>query len=286
MLEKWQIREIVKLALAEDLPFGDITSEIIIPSTLYGRAFFLAKEDLIVCGKSVVEEVFNIIDPEIKIIWQVEEGAEIKEQTKLGFVEGRIKNILKGERVALNFFQHLCGIATYTRKIVKKLTPYCTILLDTRKTLPGLKILQKYAVKIGGGKNHRFSLSDGILIKDNHIKALGGIKEVIQRLKNTPHYLKIEIEIKSLEELEILLKSEAPVDIVLLDNFSIEDLKEAVKMIKTNKSHIKIEASGGITFENIEIIAKTGVDYISSGALTHSVKSVDISLKIETIYNY
>jgi len=286
MLEKWQIREIVKLALAEDLPFGDITSEIIIPSTLYGRAFFLAKEDLIVCGKSVVEEVFNIIDPEIKIIWQVEEGTEIKAQTKLGFVEGRIKSILKGERVALNFFQHLCGIATYTRKIVKKLTPYCTILLDTRKTLPGLKILQKYAVKVGGGKNHRFSLSDGILIKDNHIKALGGIKEVIQRLKNTPHYLKIEIEIKSLEELEVLLKSEAPVDVVLLDNFSIEDLKEAVKMIKTNKSHIKIEASGGITFENIETIAKIGVDYISSGALTHSVKSVDISLKIETIYNY
>ena len=286
MLEKWQIREIVKLALAEDLPFGDITSEIMIPSTLYGRAFFLAKEDLIVCGKSVVEEVFNIIDPEIKIIWQVEEGAEIKEQTKLGFVEGRIKNILKGERVSLNFFQHLCGIATYTRKIVKKLTPYCTILLDTRKTLPGLKILQKYAVKIGGGKNHRFSLSDGILIKDNHIKALGGIKEVIQRLKNIPHYLKIEIEIKSLEDLEILLKSEAPVDIVLLDNFSIEDLKKAVKMIKTNKSHIKIEASGGITFENIEVIAKTGVDYISSGALTNSVKSADISLKIETIYNY
>lgn len=286
MLEKWKIREIVKSALKEDLPFGDITSEILIPSKLYGKAFFLAKEKLVVCGKPVVEEVFNLIDPEIKITWQVEEGGETEAQTKLGFVEGNIRSILKGERVALNFFQHLCGIATYTRKIVQKLAPYCTILLDTRKTLPGLKILQKYAVRIGGGKNHRFSLSDGILIKDNHIKALGGIKEVIKKLKNTPHYLKVEIEIKSFEELEILLNSEAPVDIILLDNFPAEKLKEAVNIIKSTKPHIKIEVSGGITLENIETIAKTGIDYISSGALTHSVKAVDISLKIDSIYNY
>lgn len=286
MLEKWKIREIIKLALNEDLPFEDITSEILIPSKLYGKAFFLAKEPLVVCGKTVVEEVFNIIDPEIKITWQVEEGAEVEAQTKLGFVEGNIRNILKGERVALNFFQHLCGIATYTRKIVQKLAPYCTILLDTRKTLPGLKTLQKYAVRIGGGKNHRFSLSDGILIKDNHIKALGGIEEVIKKLNNIPHYLKVEIEVKSLNELKFILDSEAPIDIILLDNFPPDKLKEAVEIVKTIKPSIKIEASGGIKFDNIEEIAKTGIDYVSSGALTHSVKAADISLKIETIYNY
>lgn len=284
MLEKWKIKEIVKQALNEDIPFYDITSEILIPSNLYGKAFFLAKEDLVVCGKKIVEEVFNTVDPEIIIHWQIEEGAEVKAQTKLGFVEGNIKNILKGERVALNFFQHLCGIATYTRKIVKKLNPYCTILLDTRKTLPGLKILQKYAVKVGGGKNHRFSLSDGILIKDNHIKALGGIREVIERLKNIPHYLKVEIEVKTLEELMILLNSDVQVDIVLLDNFSEKELKKAVKLIKSAKPHIKIEVSGGITLDNIEKFAQIGVDYISSGSLTHSVKAADISLKIESIY--
>jgi nicotinate-nucleotide pyrophosphorylase (carboxylating) len=284
MLEKWKIKEIVKQALNEDIPFYDITSEILISSNLYGKAFFLAKEDLVVCGKKIVEEVFNTVDPEIKIHWQIEEGAEVKAQTKLGFVEGNIKNILKGERVALNFFQHLCGIATYTRKIVKKLNPYCTILLDTRKTLPGLKLLQKYAVKVGGGKNHRFSLSDGILIKDNHIKAVGGIREVIERLKNIPHYLKVEIEIKSLEELMILLNSDTQVDIVLLDNFSEEELKEAVGLIKSLKPHIKIEVSGGITLDNIEKFVQIGVDYISAGSLTHSVKAADISLKIENVY--
>ncbi len=286
MLEKWKFREIVKIALNEDIPFDDITSEILIPSKLYGRAYFLAKEALVVCGKPVVEEVFNVIDPEIKINWQVEEGAEVSAQTKLGFVEGNIKNILKGERTALNFFQHLSGIATYTRKIVQKLNPYCITLLDTRKTLPGLKMLQKYAVRVGGGKNHRFSLSDGILIKDNHIKALGGIKEVIERLKELPHYLKVEIEVKNLEELKILLSSNAPIDTVLLDNFPEEELKIAVKMIKETKPFIKIEISGGITLENIDKIANLGIDYISSGSLTHSTKAVDISLKIETLYNY
>jgi len=286
MLEKWKIKELVKFALNEDIPFIDITSEIILPSNLYGKAYFLAKEDLVVCGKPIVEEVFNFIDPETKIFWQVEEGAEVKAHTKLGFIEGNIKSILKGERVALNFLQHLSGIATYVRKFTKKLAPYCILLLDTRKNLPGLKILQKYAVKIGGGKNHRFSLSDGILIKDNHIKALGGIEKAIERLKEVPHYLKVEIEVKSLEELKILLNSEAPVDNILLDNFSVDELKEAVKMIKNTKPHIKIEVSGGISLENIENFKELDIDYVSSGTLTHSVKAVDISLKIETIYNY
>ncbi len=284
MIEKWQIRKIVEIALSEDIPFTDITSEILIPPNLNGRAFFIAKEDLVVCGKPVVEEVFNLLDPEIKIVWQVEEGAEIKAKTKLGFVEGKIHSILKGERVALNFLQHLSGIATYTRKLVKKLSPYCSILLDTRKTIPGLRILQKYAVKVGGGKNHRFSLSDGILIKDNHIKALGGIQEVINKLANLPHYLKVEIEVKSLEELKILLESKAKIDVILLDNFSLEDLKKAKKLIKLKKPDLKIEISGGVNLENIEKFKELEIDYISSGALTHSIKAVDITLKIENIY--
>ncbi len=281
MLEKWQIRKLIEAAFYEDIPFCDITSEFLISDNAVGRAYFLAKKDLIVCGKPVVEEVFNFIDPEIKIDWQVKEGEEVKAYTKLGFVEGLIKSILKAERIALNFFQHLSGIATYTRVIVKKIEPYHTTLLDTRKTLPGWKMLQKYAVKVGGGQNHRFSLSDGILIKDNHIKALGGIKEVFNRLKKLPHYLKVEIEVKSLEELEIILKSKAPIDIVLLDNFSLEDIKKAISLIKKYKSNIKTEVSGGITLENVENYAKLGIDYISSGALTHSVKAVDISLKLE-----
>lgn len=286
MLEKWKIKKILEIALNEDIPFFDITSEFLIPSNLYGKAYFLAKESLVVCGKPVVEEVFNLVDPNIKITWEVEEGAEVEAKTKLGFIEGNIKSILKSERVALNFFQHLSGIATYVRKFTKELTPHCILLLDTRKTIPGLKILQKYAVKIGGGKNHRFSLSDGILIKDNHIKALGGINKVIEKLKNLPHYLKVEIEIKSLEELKTLLASEAPVDNILLDNFPIDELKEAIKLIRQNKPHIKIEISGNINLNNVKNFKNLDIDYISSGALTHSVKAVDISLKIESIYNY
>jgi nicotinate-nucleotide pyrophosphorylase (carboxylating) len=283
MLENWQIKEIIKTAFYEDLPFSDLTTELLIPSEIKGEAYFLAKEDLVVCGTPIAEEVFKFLDPEIKIKWSVKEGEEVKAFTKLGLVKGKIKSILKAERIALNLLQHLSGIATYTRKIVKILSGYKTTLLDTRKTLPGLKALQKYAVRIGGAQNHRFSLSDGILIKDNHIKALGGIKKVIDRLKSGkfPHYLKIEIEVSSLEEIKLLLQEKAPVDILLLDNFSLEEVKEALALIKSYKTDIKTEISGGITLENIEEYAKLGVDFISSGALTHSVKAVDISLKVK-----
>ncbi len=281
MPENWQIKKLVETAFFEDIPFCDVTSELLIPENIKGKAYFLAKEDLVVCGKPVVEEVFGFVDKNLIITWLVEEGEEVRAYTKLGFVEGSIKNILKAERIALNFFQHLSGIATYTRKVVKILAPYNTVLLDTRKTLPGWKVLQKYAVKIGGAQNHRFSLSDGILIKDNHIKALGGINEVLKKLKKLPHYLKVEIEVKSLAELEVLLDTKAPVDVVLLDNFSLEDVKKAISLIKQKGAQIKIEISGGITLKNIKKYAHAGVDYISSGALTHSVKAVDISLKLE-----
>lgn len=282
-METWQIREIVLKALEEDLPFGDITTELLIPPNLYGRAFFLAKSDLVICGEPLAEATFKEIDEEIKITWLYPEGVEVKAGTKFGYAEGRVKSLLKGERVALNFLQHLSGIATLARKMTKILQGK-TLLLDTRKTLPGLKVLQKYAVRIGGGKNHRFSLSDGILIKDNHIKALSGLGKVLEKLKNLPHYLKVEIEVKSFEELEAILKSEAPVEIVMLDNFSPEDIKKALELIQKSGKKIKIEVSGGIREENLKIFASLGVDYISSGALTHSVKASDISFKLEEVW--
>lgn len=281
MLNRWQIREIVKRALEEDLYFGDLTTELVIKEDKVCRAYFLAKEFLVVCGLPVVEEVFFLIDPEVKITWKVREGEEVEPFTKFGTVEGRAKSILKAERVSLNFLQHLSGIATYTRKIVKKISNHNTILLDTRKTLPGLKILQKYAVRVGGGQNHRFSLSDGILIKDNHLKLIGGIENLSQVLKDIPHYLKVEVEVKTLKELKLILQQNLPIDLVMLDNFKPEEITEALKLIRQFKPGLKIEVSGGIKLENAEEIAKLGVDYISSGSLTHSVKAVDISLKIE-----
>lgn len=282
-MEPWQIKEIVLKALEEDLPFGDKTTELLIPSNFYGKAYFLAKSNLVICGEPLAEAVFKEIDPEVKIIWHYPEGSEIKSFTRFGYVEGKVQSLLKGERVALNFLQHLSGIATKVRQMVHILKN-STLLLDTRKTLPGLKILQKYAVKIGGGKNHRFSLSDGILIKDNHIKALGGLKETLNKIKVVPHYLKVEIEIKNLHELIILLESKTKVDVVLLDNFSLEELKEALTLIKTKKPALEVEVSGGISEENLEIYNQFEINYISSGALTHSVKAVDISFKIEEIW--
>lgn len=283
-MESWQIREIVHRALQEDLPFGDKTTEYLIPSRLKGKAFFLAKEELVLCGTPVAETVFKEVDSSLKINWYYQEGEEVPSKTKLGEVEGRVQSLLKGERVALNFLQHLSGLATKVRKMVNSLSGGATLLLDTRKTLPGLKILQKYAVRVGGGANHRFSLSDGILIKDNHIKALGGLKEVLQKLQGLPHYLRIEIEIKDFQELELLLESQGRIDCVLLDNFTPEEIKRALKLIREKRPYLEVEVSGGIREDNIREYGDLGVNYISSGALTHSVKAVDISFKIEEVW--
>lgn len=282
-MENWQIKEIVIRALQEDLPFGDKTTEKLIPSNLWGKAYFLAKSSLVICGEALAEMVFKEIDPEIKIEWLYPEGSLIEAFTKFGFVQGKVQSLLKGERVALNFLQHLSGIATFTKKMIRKLNN-SILLLDTRKTLPGLKILQKYAVKIGGGENHRFSLSDGILIKDNHIKALGGLENTLAKLKKLPHYLRVEIEIKSLQELKILLESKVKIDVVLLDNFSLDDLKKAIKLIREAKPNLLIEVSGGINENTIEMYKELDINYISSGALTHSVKAVDISFKIDSVW--
>ena len=283
-MNKWQISEIVQKALSEDLPFEDLTSELLVEDNLHGEAYFLAKEDLVVCGIPVVEEVFQQVDGTVEISFKVKEGEEVSKGTKFGFARGKVRSLLKGERVALNFLQHLSGIATVVRRMQKKLSPYGITLLDTRKTLPGLKVLQKYAVRVGGGKNHRFSLSDGLLIKDNHIKACGGLEKVLEKLNQIPHYAAVEIEVKSLNELSLILESEANISAVLLDNFSQKDLAEALDMIKRSGKKVLVEASGGVKEENLDRFLIQGVDYLSSGAITHSVKAVDISFKVDKVW--
>jgi len=283
-LNKWQISEIVQKALSEDLPFEDLTSELLVEDNLHGEAYFLAKEDLVVCGIPVVEEVFQQVDGTVELYFEVSEGEEVPKGTKFGFARGKVKSLLKGERVALNFLQHLSGIATVVRRMQKKLSPYGIILLDTRKTLPGLKVLQKYAVRVGGGQNHRFSLSDGLLIKDNHIKACGGLEKVLEKLGRTPHYAAVEIEVKSLTELSLILESEANISAVLLDNFSQKDLEKALDMIKRSGKKLLVEVSGGVKEENLDKFLIPGIDYLSSGAITHSVKAVDISFKLDKVW--
>ena len=283
-MNKWQISEIVQKALSEDLPFEDLTSELLIEDNLYGEAYFLAKEDLVVCGIPVVEEVFQQVDGTVELSFKVKEGEEVSKGTKFGFARGKVKSLLKSERVALNFLQHLSGIATMVRRMQKKLSLYGITLLDTRKTLPGLKVLQKYAVRVGGGQNHRFSLSDGLLIKDNHIKACGGLEKVLEKLNRTPHYAAVEIEVKSLTELSLILECEANISAVLLDNFSQKDLEKALDMIKKSGKKVLVEVSGGVKEENLDRFLIPGIDYLSSGAITHSVKAVDISFKIDKVW--
>lgn len=283
-MNKWQISEIVQKALSEDLPFEDLTSELLVEDNLHGEAYFLAKEDLVVCGIPVVEEVFQQVDGTVELSFKVKEGEEVSKGTKFGVARGKVKSLLKAERVALNFLQHLSGIATMVRRMQKKLSPYGISLLDTRKTLPGLKVLQKYAVRVGGGQNHRFSLSDGILIKDNHIKACGGLEKVLEKLNRTPHYAAVEIEVKSLTELSLILESEANISAVLLDNFSQKDLAKALDMIKKSGKKVLVEVSGGVKEENLDQFLIPGIDYLSSGAITHSVKAVDISFKLDKVW--
>jgi len=283
-MQAWQIGKIVERALLEDLPFEDLTSELLIEDELHGEAYFLAKENLVVCGIPVVEAVFRKIDEKVELFFQVKEGEEVLKGTKFGIARGKVKSLLKGERVALNFLQHLSGIATAVRRMQKKLSPYNIILLDTRKTIPGLKLLQKYAVRVGGGQNHRFSLSDGILIKDNHIKACGGLKKVLEKLNKVPHYIAVEIEVKNLNELSLVLKSEANISAVLLDNFSKEDIALALTMIKKSGKKILVEVSGGVKEESLDNFLIEGINFVSSGEITHSVKAVDISFKVKKVW--
>lgn len=270
------ISNLILDALEEDIGTGDITTELTVDNSLRGRAFIKCKEDGILCGSEVVKMVFLLLDNSLELELLKKDGEEITVGEKVVVIKGKIKSILMGERVALNFLSHLSGIATMTNKFVRVL-PTSTKLLDTRKTLPGLRTLEKYAVKIGGGKNHRFGLYDGILIKDNHIIASGGIRQAVERVKkNAPHYMKIEVEAFSLEDVEEAL--DAGADIILLDNMNIETIKEAINVINRRA---KIEVSGGINSNNIHLLAELPIDFISVGAITHSAKALDFSLSLE-----
>lgn len=266
--------ENIRRALNEDLQYGDITTESVVFEDRLAKVDIIAKEDGVVAGIEVFKMVFKILG-KVEVSFYIKDGEEVKKGEKFGEVYGDAKNILSGERVALNYMQRMCGIATLTRAFTKKLEGTRTKLLDTRKTTPNMRLFEKYAVKVGGGTNHRFGLNDGVMIKDNHIEAAGGIKNaVFLARKNSPFVRKIEVEVENIDQLKEAL--EAKVDIIMLDNMNIDMLKESVELIGDKA---EIEASGNVTLETIEEIAKTGVDFISTGAVTHSFKVLDISMK-------
>ncbi len=266
------IKDLFVRALSEDIGKKDITTDLVIPVNKSIKAVILAKQDCAICGLAVALYVFKLIDKNIRFKALVKEGASVKKGKILAKVEGRARSILTAERVALNFLSMLSAVSTKTRKFVEAALPYKAKIIDTRKTIPGLRILEKYAVRIGGGFNHRMYLDDMVLVKDNHLKVVGGI----DRLPKIKSPEKIEIEVKNIKEFKQALNLKP--DIIMLDNMSIEDMKRAVRL--KHGSPVKIEASGGITLNNVKQVASTGVDMISIGALTHSLDSVDISLEI------
>lgn len=296
MLNKSKIINLVREALKEDIGSGDITTNSLIPKELKIKAVILSKEDGVICGLEVAEMVFNLLDQKVRFLPAVKDGAQISKGQEVAYLEGSAKGILTGERTALNFLSRLSGISTLTNQFVEKVANYKAKIFDTRKTTPNLRYLEKYAVKTGGGFNHRFGLYDQVLIKENHLSVLNKgniIPQVINLArKKVQKNIKIEIEVQNLEEFNQALKSQP--DIIMLDNMNEEEIKEAVKIrdkslpykdrkdYPVDKSGINlfIEVSGGVNLENVEKIASTGVDIISVGALTHSAKSLDFSLDV------
>jgi len=279
---KRKAEELVDHALAEDWAWGDVTTQALIPPEAEGKATFIAKSAGIVAGIEVVHLVFARVDSSLGFRALLNDGDRLQRGTGIANIEGRVGSILRGERVALNFLQRLSGIATETSRYVEAVRGTKARIVDTRKTTPGLRFLEKYAVKAGGGQNHRLHLGDGILIKDNHLAALRArgldLKAAIDLArKNAPHTLKIEVEVTTVEEAGEAVVAGA--DIVMLDNMSVEEMRRAMKSIG---GRVLVEASGGVTLDNVKSVAETGVDLISVGALTHSVKALDISLELET----
>jgi nicotinate-nucleotide pyrophosphorylase (carboxylating) len=271
------INNLIEQALAEDIGSGDITTEAIIAENDISPAVILAKQDLLLAGIATCREVFFYIDSAVQFMPFARDGERVSAGTELARLSGSTRALLMGERVALNFLQHLSGIATLTSKYVDKIAGTKARMLDTRKTIPGLRQLEKYAVRMGGGKNHRMGLYDMVLIKDNHIKAAGGITNAVTRVREKlQDRLKIEVETGSLDEVREALA--VKVDILMLDNMSLDMMRDAVKIIS---GKAMVEASGNVTLETVRAIAETGVDFISSGSLTHSAPAADISMKIK-----
>ena len=273
------IDDLIKLAFAEDIGDGDHTTLCCIPATEMGKSQLIIKEDGVLAGVEMARRVFKAFDPELKMTVFIEDGAEVKKGDIAFVVEGKVQSLLQTERLMLNIMQRMSGIATTTRKYVKQLEGTKTHVLDTRKTTPGMRMIEKEAVHIGGGMNHRIGLFDMILLKDNHVDFAGGISKAINRaheyLKEKGKNLKIEIEVRNFDELEEALQT-GGIDRIMLDNFTPENTREAVRRVA---GRVELESSGGITFDTLRDYAECGVDYISVGALTHSVKSLDMSFK-------
>lgn len=271
------VRKLIEEALAEDIGPGDVTSNAVIPEESTATAEIIAKQDLVLAGILIAREVFRKLDPWVQFTLLAHDGSRVPSGSLIAQVQGRTRALLAGERVALNLLQHLCGIATLTAKFTEVLKGSRAEILDTRKTLPGLRALEKYAVRMGGGRNHRFGLYDGVLIKDNHIAAAGGIIKAMANVRKKVHpLLMIEVEVKTLDEVREALAAGATM--VLLDNMTPAMMKQAVSIVA---GRIPVEASGNVTLETVKAIADTGVDFISSGSLTHSAPAADISMKIQ-----
>lgn len=267
--------EMILSALREDITSEDITTNSVMPDYCLGEVELICKQDGIIAGLGVFKRVFELLDKETEVTFFAKDGDKVENGQLLGKVKGDIRVLLSGERTALNYLQRMSGIATYTRTIADLLKGTQTKLLDTRKTTPNMRVFEKYAVKVGGGYNHRFNLSDGVLLKDNHIGAAGSVKEAVRMAKEyAPFVRKIEVEVENLQMLKEAL--EAGADIIMLDNMSVEDMKEAVRLCK---GKAETECSGNVTKENVAKLTDIGVDYISSGALTHSSPILDLSLK-------
>ncbi|WP_018759456.1 carboxylating nicotinate-nucleotide diphosphorylase [Paenibacillus terrigena] len=273
------LRDQIRAWLQEDIGTGDVTTAFTIPVGAQSKGIIHAKEAGVIAGIPVAQLVFEIVDPTLTCYAQVEDGQYVDKGTTLIIVEGSTHSILTGERLALNLMQRLSGIATKTRKFVDALEGLPTRLVDTRKTTPGHRALEKYAVRVGGGANHRFGLYDAVMIKDNHIKGAGGIIPAVERARmNIPHTMKIEVEVEDFDQLEEALQAKA--DIIMFDNMSPSRMAEAVRRVKSRAPHIVTEASGGITLESIREKAESGVEVISVGGLTYSVAALDISLDL------
>lgn len=275
-INRQYLEQLIDRCLAEDIGPGDITTDSVVPPELVTTGFIKARQEGVVAGLPVAGAVFRRLDPELVFNPLVAEGADVDAGTVLVRLEGRARSILTGERLALNFLQRLSGVATITRRLVRLVDGYPVRLVDTRKTTPGLRVLEKYAVRVGGGHNHRLGLFDAVLIKDNHIRAAGGIRQAVERARQAlPHTVKIEVETEDLAGVAEAL--EAGADIIMLDNMDTGTMARAVEMVR---GRALLEASGGITGQTLPAVAATGVDVISVGALTHSAPALDISLDL------
>ena len=272
---KMQADQLIRMALQEDITSEDVSTNAVMPTEVKGTVDLIAKEDGIIAGLDVYARVFQMLDEKTEIDFKCKDGDEVKKGELMATLTGDIRVLLSGERVALNYLQRMSGIATYTHSVAMLLEGTKTKLLDTRKTTPNMRIFEKYAVRVGGGQNHRYNLSDGVLLKDNHIGAAGSVTKAIQMAKAyAPFVRKIEIEVETLEQVKEAV--EAGADIIMLDNMTPEVMKQAVELID---GRAQTECSGNITKENIQKIREIGVDFVSSGALTHSAPILDISMK-------